>query len=114
MLIQVEPEKKENNMRTLHNFLATEVTIRGQDLDALTGLDSNIAKPGIEKAVKFRARVRYPDRRYVDSYEFPAIKHGDAQPAWVALEQLWRQRALTSEQHDLLGNAIRIAEAFSE
>jgi hypothetical protein len=113
-ILSKAPNGEEILMNTLHKFLATEVTIRGQALDALTGLNSSIVKPGIEKAVKLRIRIRYPHKRFADDYEFPVIIHGEAEQAWSALEQLWRQRALTSEQHALLGSAISIAETFSQ
>lgn len=88
------------------------VSLQG-DADILTSDLLNLRQSNIQKRISITVRVKYAGNRYFEWYSIPEIENGNVKAAHDALEFLWRQRAITAEQHTKIEQAIYDAEAFT-
>lgn len=62
------------------------------------------------KVVTFRVKIKYPQNKFWENYEFPPIEQGNAHDALHCLEILTRQNVLSKARQEEIAQVIALAE----
>jgi hypothetical protein len=90
-----------------------QIVMSGQAAHVMSFLGNLDADDDVLKQVKLLTWVHYPSMRGCDEYQFPVIEKNNYLHAELALEQLWRQRAITYTQLSSLKNLIDQAKLLT-